>query len=91
MELEFIKFEINNSVAKITLNRPDVLNSFHSEMAYELQYALNECNINDAVRCILLTGEGRAFCAGQDLSEVIGKENMDLASIVHNTYNTRYE
>ena len=90
MENNFIKYEIENSVAKITLNRPDVLNSFNKSMALELQEVLDQCAQDKDVRAIYLTGEGRAFCAGQDLAEVIpseGSEPNDLGEIVKKHYN----
>ena len=90
MEYKFIRYEIENSVAKITLNRPDVLNSFNKAMALELQEILDQCAKDNHVRAIYITGEGRAFCAGQDLAEVIpseGAEPIDLGDIVKNHYN----
>ena len=82
----FIKFEITESVAKITLNRPDVLNSFNREMALELQNALDKCTSDKNIRAVFLTGEGRAFCAGQDLAEAISPETK-IKDIVRLTYN----
>jgi 2-(1,2-epoxy-1,2-dihydrophenyl)acetyl-CoA isomerase len=82
-----IKFELQNSVAKITLNRPDVLNSFNREMALEMQDALDECEKNKTVRAIYITGEGRAFCAGQDLAEAIAEDGPSIDTIVREHYN----
>jgi 2-(1,2-epoxy-1,2-dihydrophenyl)acetyl-CoA isomerase len=82
-----IKFEVGNGVAVITLNRPDVLNSFNKEMALTLQSKLDECVINNEIRAVCLTGEGRAFCAGQDLGEVISENGPELQSIVKDHYN----
>lgn len=65
-----ILFDLNNGIARLTLNRPDVYNSFNREMALALQKALDDCAANDGVRAIVLTGNGKAFCAGQDLKEV---------------------
>ena len=65
-----IELKINNKVATITLNRPKVFNSFNREMALLLQDILDSCEINEEVRAIVLTGNGKAFCAGQDLKEV---------------------
>lgn len=86
MDYKLIKFEISNAVARITLNRPDVLNSFNKEMSAELQYALDTCKTDNAVRAILITGEGRAFCAGQDLEEAIAPETK-IADVVRTGYN----
>ena len=66
MAYEIIGFEIEAGVAIITLNRPDKLNSFNQTMAYEVQSALDYCMDDSAVRCVVITGAGRAFCAGQD-------------------------
>jgi len=83
-----ILIEIDNKVAYITLNRPEVFNSFNREMALKLQDVLDECESNDAVRAIVLTGNGRAFCAGQDLKEVTDPElNPGFKKILEEHYN----
>jgi 2-(1,2-epoxy-1,2-dihydrophenyl)acetyl-CoA isomerase len=64
-----LKTELLNGVLTITLNRPDVLNSINRETALALQKTLDEAASNKEVRALLLTGEGRGFCAGQDLAE----------------------
>src|SRR5271169_6473442 len=81
-----IIFTIQNSVGKIVLNRPDVLNSFNMPMAKELQAALDECAANKLVRCVLLTGEGRAFSAGQDLSAAIAP-GVEIKQIIREQWN----
>ncbi len=83
----FIQFSVANNVARISLNRPDVLNSFNKQMALELQQALDVCKDDKAIRAVLVTGEGRAFCAGQDLAEVVAKDGPALESIVRDHYN----
>jgi 2-(1,2-epoxy-1,2-dihydrophenyl)acetyl-CoA isomerase len=85
--MSFIKFEITDSIARITLNRPDVLNSFNKAMAIELQDALEKCKHDKTIRAVYLTGEGRAFCAGQDLAEAIAKDAPSIGEIVKNHYN----
>lgn len=85
--METIKFEIKDSLAIITLNRPDVLNSFNREMALELQSKLDDCENDKTVRAILITGEGRAFCAGQDLAEAIAEDAPTIDTIVREHYN----
>jgi 2-(1,2-epoxy-1,2-dihydrophenyl)acetyl-CoA isomerase len=89
MAYNFILAEIDNGVMKITLNRPDVLNSFNLEMARELHAALDTARAEKPVRAVLLTGAGRGFCAGQDLSAVPleGEGKLDLGAIVRQTYN----
>jgi 2-(1,2-epoxy-1,2-dihydrophenyl)acetyl-CoA isomerase len=72
MPHQFIRVEFEGGVTTITLNRPDVLNSFHTLLAAELQSALTGAASDPAVRAVIITGAGRGFCAGQDLSEVTG-------------------
>ena len=67
-----ILFELKKNVGVITLNRPEKFNSFNREMALMLQQTLDDCEKNNEVRCIYIIGSGKAFCAGQDLGEVIG-------------------
>lgn len=83
-----IVLEIKNGVATITLNRPEVFNSFNREMAFQLQDTLDASEKNDAVRAIVLTGAGKAFCAGQDLKEVTSPElNPGFKKILEEHYN----
>jgi enoyl-CoA hydratase/carnithine racemase len=65
---EHIRFSIDQRVATITLDRPDVLNAFSGQMGRELEDALRRCDADEAVRAVVLTGAGRAFCAGADFS-----------------------
>lgn len=81
-----ILFTIENHIGKISLNRPKAFNSFVIPMAKELQAALDECESNAEVRAIYLTGEGRAFCAGEDLNEATDP-NISMGQIVDETYN----
>lgn len=67
MEYEAIRFERVGGVALLTLNRPERMNAWTGRMAAELSHALGVCNEDDAVRAVVLTGAGRAFCAGADL------------------------
>jgi len=89
MAYQFITCTLAEGVATITLDRPDVLNSFNRAMASELQLTLGALAKDPAVRAILLTGNGRAFCAGQDLSEAVPPDAPlpDLGDIVHASYN----
>ena len=82
-----IKFNIENGVGRITLNRPDKYNSFVRQMAFDLQARLDECEANSEVRAIYITGEGKAFCAGQDLAEAIDPQQTELNKIVEEHYN----
>lgn len=82
-----ILFEIKDNVGIIRLNRPTVFNSFNREMALDCQAKLDECESNDEVRAIFIIGEGKAFCAGQDLQEVTDPDGPELTSIVREHYN----
>lgn len=77
----------NNGVCELKLNRPNVFNSFNRGMAIELQNALDACEKDENVRAIVLTGEGKAFCAGQDLAEATDPNGPDMKNIVELTYN----
>ena len=83
-----IELKIENKVAYITLNRPEVFNSFNREMALLLQDTLDACEMNSEVRAIVLSGNGKAFCAGQDLKEVTSPElNPGFKKILEEHYN----
>ena len=64
-----ILFEIKDGVGKICLNRPEKFHSVVKNLALELQKKLDECATNNDVRAVLITANGKAFCAGQDLGE----------------------
>jgi 2-(1,2-epoxy-1,2-dihydrophenyl)acetyl-CoA isomerase len=85
--MESIELVLEGGVARIRLNRPDVYNSFNREMALALQGALDECKANAEVRAIYLTGVGKAFCAGQDLQEVVAEGGPSLTKILSEHYN----
>lgn len=79
--------EIENKVCTLQFNRPEVFNSFNQEMAFALQNALKAAAENEEVRAIVLTGVGKAFCAGQDLAEATDPNGPALQSIVKEHYN----
>ena len=79
--------EIKNNVLWIRFNRPQVFNSFNQEMAFAVQDALDEAAADKTVRAVVLTGEGKAFCAGQDLAEATDPNGPELQSIVAKHYN----
>lgn len=87
MEYQNISFQNSNGVGVIKLKRINVLNSFNFEMAKEVLSALNRLENNPKIRAVLLTGEGRAFCAGQDLEEATRKNGPDIGEIIDHTYN----
>ena len=78
---------IENGVCTLTLNRPEVFNSFNKEMAMALQSALDAAEKDETVRAIVITGTGKAFCAGQDLAEAMDPNGPELQSIVKDHYN----
>ena len=82
-----IIFEQNKSIGIITLNRPESFNSFIQEMAIDMQSKLDHCKNNDEIRCIVITGYGKAFCAGQDLKEAVDPNGPEIKEIVTKHYN----
>ncbi len=86
MTYEKIGFDIADGVALITLNRPDKLNSFDRAMSTEVIDALDRVNEDTSARAVLITGEGRAFSAGQDLAEAIapGTKIQDILTTQYN-------
>jgi len=82
-----IEFQIKNQIAIITFNRPKKFNSFNREMALSLQQRLNEINESKTVRCVYITGAGKAFSAGQDLAEVADPNGPGLNKILSEYYN----
>jgi 2-(1,2-epoxy-1,2-dihydrophenyl)acetyl-CoA isomerase len=89
MNYEQIRFQSADGIARITLNRPDRLNSFTTQMHGELRDALARVEGAGNVRVLLLTGEGRGFCAGQDLSDravAPGAEPIDLGKSIEENY-----
>lgn len=81
-----IHFEIKDAIGLITLNRPDKLNSFNREMALLMQDALDLCKEKN-VRCVYITGSGKAFSAGQDLAEVADPDGPGMKKILSEHYN----
>ncbi|MCE2495159.1 MAG: enoyl-CoA hydratase/isomerase family protein [Flavobacteriales bacterium] len=85
--MDSILFEQRDAVAIIRLNRPDKYNSFNRPMALAMQEQLDACEADDSIRAIYIIGEGKAFCAGQDLAEAIDPEGPELTKIVSEHYN----
>ena len=85
--LQTLLTRLDGGVMTIALNRPDVFNSFNQAMGRAFQKALDEAASNPDVRCVVVTGEGRAFCAGQDLNEVTSQDSPGFKVIVEETYN----
>ena len=83
-----INFSLENNIATIQLNRPDKLNSFSQTMHHEFYEILKDLMMNsDDLRCIVITGAGRGFCAGQDLAERDSNKVMDLGNTLDKGYN----
>lgn len=82
-----ILFEIKEGVATLTLNRSEKLNAFNREMALLLQKKLDEASGLHEVRCVVITGAGKAFCAGQDLAELTGEQPPSMSQILSEHYN----
>jgi len=87
MNYSYIKYESNDDWVQITLNRPDKLNSFNRPMAKELQVAFTKIDADDSIRCVILTGAGRGFSAGQDLKEVLERKDEPLNETIEYNYN----
>lgn len=85
--METILYKLQSNVAHITLNRPEKFNAFNREMALLLQSTLTECQTNSNIRAVLLTGSGKAFCAGQDLAEVIDPQGPGMNRILSEHFN----
>ena len=82
-----IKYKLIDGVGKITLNRVEKYHSFVRDMAFQLQDVLDRCKEDENVRAILITAEGKAFCAGQDLGEATDPNGPELTQIVQEHYN----
>jgi 2-(1,2-epoxy-1,2-dihydrophenyl)acetyl-CoA isomerase len=82
-----VLLDIKDNIGFIVLNRPDRLNAFTREMALLLQNRLDECASLHEVRAVCLTGAGRAFSAGQDLSEVADPDGPGMEKILREHYN----
>lgn len=82
-----ILFEIKNNIGFITLNRPEKFNSFNREMALSLQQRLKDADSNKQIRCVYITGAGKAFCAGQDLAEVVDPNGPGMDKILVEHFN----
>ena len=84
-EFETVVVELDGPVAIVTLNRPQVLNAFDSQLLAELHQVVQQVNDNDEIRIVILTGEGRSFSAGADLSEDTG-EKVSVEEVLNERY-----
>ncbi|MDX1913803.1 MAG: enoyl-CoA hydratase-related protein [Saprospiraceae bacterium] len=85
--MEFIEFSRQNAVARIIFNRPQVFNSMHHAMRMEILSALDTCEKDPEIRAVYISGNGKAFCAGEDLQEVTDPGGPSLAEIISTGYN----
>lgn len=86
MSYQFLRYKVERGVATITLNRPEVYNALNDEITFELQDVLKQVAKDEAVRVVVLTGEGKAFCSGQDLKAGAGQKRSFMDSL-HSRYN----
>ena len=89
MSYQNIVFAIDGGIARLTLNRPDRLNSFTDAMHAEVRDALAQVRTDASMRVLLLTGAGRGFCAGQDLADravAPGAEPVDIGAAIERNY-----
>lgn len=84
---QFIKYTTSEGVTTITINRPEVYNALNDETTYELQDAFKQATRDDNTRVVVFTGDGKAFCSGQDLKAVSGKEKRSFAESLEKRYN----
>jgi len=82
-----VLLEKKDAVGIITLNRPEKLNAFNREMALLVQEKLDECANDKTIRCVVITGAGKAFSAGQDLAEVVDPEGPGMKRILSEQFN----
>lgn len=85
--MESVLYETHDNIAFITLNRPNKLNAFNREMSLLLQNKLQECRHSKEIRCVYITGSGKAFCAGQDLAEVVDPNGAGMEKILKEQFN----
>ncbi len=84
---EALLYTVENNIATITLNRPEVFNAFNDAQSYELQAALKQANRDKEVRVVVLTGAGKAFCSGQDLKAIADSKDRSLSDSLYKRYN----
>ncbi len=87
MSYETILFEVNEGVATLTLNRPDVFNAFNEQQSFDVIDALKKVEKDKTIRVLILTGAGKAFCSGQDLKSIAGAKNRSLSDSLYKRYN----
>ena len=86
-EYKFLLYRSQEGTATISLNRPEVFNALNDEITFELQDAFRLVSKDDSIRVVVLTGEGKAFCAGQDLKASSSAEKRSFMDSLHRRYN----
>jgi len=84
---QYLKYQVEKGMATITLNRPDVYNALNDEITFELQDALKTVSRDENVRVLVITGEGKAFCSGQDLKAASGDQKRSFLQSLNKRYN----
>ena len=87
LELTAVRYEVRDAVATMTLDRPEALNALDVALRRDLVAAVREAGRDSAVRVVVVTGGGRAFCAGQDLRETADRPGASFADLLRETYN----
>lgn len=87
MPFQYLKFDAAHGVATITLNRPEVYNALNDEITFELQDAFKAVAKDAGIRVVVLTGEGKAFCSGQDLKASQAQGKRSFLESLHKRYN----
>lgn len=87
MSYETVLFEVNNGIATLTLNRPEVFNAFNEQQSFDVIDALKNTAKDKSIRVLVITGSGKAFCSGQDLKSIAGAENRSLRESIDKRYN----
>ena len=84
---QFLNYSTTDGITTISLNRPEVYNALNDEITYELQDAFKQAEKDEKTRVVVFTGEGKAFCSGQDLKAASGVEKRSFAESLEKRYN----
>src|SRR4051812_5901550 len=84
---EFIKFQKAGGIATVVLNRPEVFNALNDGLCYELQKVFKELSDDSSVRVVILTGEGKGFCSGQDIKAIEDLKGSLPSESIYKKYN----
>ena len=87
MSYETILYSVENGIATLTLNRPDVFNAFNEQLSEDVNDALKKTAKDKTIRVLIITGAGKAFCSGQDLKSISGNKNRSLSESLYKRYN----